>query len=282
MIGQIENAFRKLKPDVSNDEILSVQKRIVKKMAAITEKQSPFYGQKLYQSIAEELGMPDPYYDLKKEYNQIALNMIPKLKKRLEKMDDPLLGAILISLIGNSIDFGVSLGINLEQELADLNISCLGINNYADFRRDLERARTLLIVGDNAGEIVFDKLLLEVIHSQYPDKSLFFAVRGGPAINDATINDAKMVGLGDIAEIIASSASPGVILEQTSPEFRTLFHSVDLIISKGQGNFESLDDLNPAKAEIYFFLKTKCNLVANILKTQLGKLIIAKKSSIFT
>ena len=168
----------------------------------------------------------------------------------------------------------------MEQELADLNISFLGINNYADFRRDLERARTLLIVGDNAGEIVFDKLLLEVIHSQYPDIRLFFAARGGPAINDATINDAKMVGLADIAEIVASSASPGVILEQTSPEFRSLFHSVDLIISKGQGNFESLDDLNPAKAEIYFFLKTKCNLVSNILKTQLGKLIIAKKSLI--
>ena len=136
--------------------------------------------------------------------------------------------------------------------------------------KDLKEAQTVLYLGDNAGEIVMDRLLLETIH--HPN--VYFVVRGAPIINDITIADAKQIGIDNLSTVISNGDdAPGTILENVSPEFRDLYNNADLIISKGQGNYESLSGCNK---NIYFILMAKCNHVAHHIGVQVGDFLIFK------
>ena len=280
MVTQIEKAIVLLRPEVPNDEIVSIQKHIMAKMALITEDQTPYYGQLLYRSIAEELGDPDPYAALKVKYNELALELVPKLEDILKNAENPLLTALTIAILGNCVDFGTPHQINLEEEVKNFSSDNLRVNHYEDFKIDFQKARKVLIIGDNTGEIVLDKVMLEFFLQNYPEKEFIYAVRGGPAINDATIKDAEMLGITKLLKVVEGSKCPGVILDETTPEFKEAFNSADMIISKGQGNFESLDNIPAPKAEVYFLLKAKCNLVAGMFGIPLGSLVLYHRKSI--
>jgi uncharacterized protein with ATP-grasp and redox domains len=145
--------------------------------------------------------------------------------------------------------------------------------HIAEFAQAVEEAEDILYLTDNAGEVVFDRLLLE----QLPRKKVTVAVRGKPVINDATMEDAEYVGLAEVARIIDNgSDAPGTILSDCSDTFRRRFERADLIISKGQGNYETLAD---CPRPIYFLLQVKCPIIARDLNCQVGTAILRRTSS---
>lgn len=280
LISQIERSFRLLRPDAPNEEIIDVQKIAMINLAKISQKSMPYYGQSIYRTLNNHFNLQDPYHELKTYYNQKASQLVPKLQKIIESNTDSLLYAVLVSILGNTIDFGTPHTINLEQELENCSIENLAINNYPDFEKSLTSSHTILIIGDNCGECIFDKVFIEYITHHFPSKKIFYAVRGGPVINDCTKDDLRGFDFEANCTIITTSASPGVIFKQSSEEFQEIFNTADLVISKGQGNFEALDDRYPEKGDMYFLLKAKCNFIANYLQVPLGSFILLKQDNL--
>ena len=230
----------------------------------------------LYQMIARRLGRPDPFADFKREHTERALKLYPRLRERVTAAADPLSLALRLAAAGNVIDFGVASEFDLEAEIDRVvDHGAFGRWQEKELREELEKSSWLLYLGDNAGETVFDRIFIEILTEQTGIKTRF-AVRGGPIINDATLADARAAGLDSCAEIISSGCpAPGTVLELCTPEFRELFASAPLIISKGQGNYETLSE-NPAP--IFFLLKAKCPVVAEHLKANLGELLLVRNN----
>jgi uncharacterized protein with ATP-grasp and redox domains len=223
----------------------------------------------VYGTIAQRLGVTDPYREKKLECNRMALELYPRLKEMVRRAPDPLFMAVKVAIVGNIIDFGVGRTFKLETGEA-LEKLDLVVSHYARFRQDLERARRILYIGDNAGEVVFDRVLIE----EMGEKEVIFAVRSVPIINDATLEDAKEAGIDQAARVIESGSwVPGTLLGESTPEFKDLFFNADMVISKGQGNFETLDD---APRAIYFLLRAKCDVVAQLLGVEVGSTLLIK------
>ena len=280
MMNQVKNAFSLLQSSTDNDKIVDVQKKIMGKFSELDTRSAPIHGKVLYDEIAKEMGVKDPYYALKKKYNTMAMELVPKLMGEITNSEQPLLTAFSIAIMGNVIDFGAPHDIDLHKEVEQFSLEHLKINDFDKLQGDLESAKKVFIVGDNCGEIVFDKIMIEHLIKSFPKIEFTYAVRGGPAINDSTLEDAKFVGLTDIngLKIVEGSASPGVIMELTSPEYQKVFQEADVILSKGQGNFESLDNVPIKKgANLYFLLKAKCDVVAKAIGVPLLGLVLKQR-----
>jgi len=274
---QLENAFRLLKINASNAEIICAQKEAMIALASINNDRPPYYGRALYHVIGKNLRLKDPYAQLKEKYNQMALDLYSQIENVVQNASDPLLTVMSLAIIGNTIDFATNHGIDVIGELNNFSVSKLIINHYAEFLKDIIKANKILILGDNAGEIVFDKLMIQVFKHQFPTKEFVYAVRGGPIINDATIQDAHFVKIHEVCQVIEGIDAPGVILEESSLLYQERFHSADLIISKGQGNFESVEDISTPNVPIYFLLKAKCDLIANTFNVPKGSLLFYRR-----
>jgi uncharacterized protein with ATP-grasp and redox domains len=184
----------------------------------------------------------------------------------------------LASALGNTIDFASQHNIDIISDLKDFSIENLVINDYYEFKKSLENSDHLLIIGDNAGEIVLDKILIIYLKKFYPELEIVYSVRSEPIINDATIEDAKFINLTDLVNVIESNNAPGIILSEATNEFRKQFLKENgVILSKGQGNFESLYGMDIAKKDVYYLLKAKCNLIERIFGVKIGDLILKKK-----
>jgi uncharacterized protein with ATP-grasp and redox domains len=212
----------------------------------------------VYQKIREITGVADPYKEIKQNSIHEALALYPKLVEYMNDSDSKLLTAIRIAITGNIIDFGMDKQYVLAEELNKTMKQDFAIFDYKEFVNELEQAKSVLYIGDNAGESVFDKILIEALC-----KPVTYVVRGIPIINDVTIEDAIESGISEIAEIVSSgSPAPGTILELCNAEFRHRFNEADMVISKGQGNYEGLSDVNRS---VFFLLKAKCKIIANDL-----------------
>ena len=233
---------------------------------------------KVTDEIIEMMDEPsnfDPYKTIKTHSNDIALAYYRKFKTKIKASDAPLQTAIKIAAAGNIIDFGAKsqIDLDIEKELGSIDRRGFGIYDYDAFYKRLSAARTLLYICDNSGEIVLDKILVEEIKEAFPSLDIICAMREKPIINDALLDDAHYVGLDRVATVISSgSVYPGTILEETSCAFRKLFDKSDLIISKGQGNFETLLDQGCEK--MFFILRIKCELMARLCNTRQGNLVL--------
>jgi hypothetical protein len=226
----------------------------------------PETGEFIYRRIREITGVTDPYKDLKRAGIAEVLSVYPRLVKMVRESDDPLLTSIRLATIGNVLDFGISSRYNLMEEVGKISQMRYAIFHYAAFREQLDRATSVLYIGDNAGESVFDRLLIGEL-----GKPVTYVVRESPVINDATMEDALESGLQDVAEIISSgSTAPGTILGLCNREFLARFAEADLVISKGQGNYEGLSG---AGRTIFFLLRAKCPVIAHNLEVQLNDFI---------
>lgn len=218
---------------------------------------------KIHTIIRSETGSKDCYRTLKDECNDRTLQLLPSLKRLLNRSADRLSAAARIAIAGNIIDYGsTGEGFSIEKTLAECQASSLGIDDFEHLRADLATARRIVYVGDNAGEIAFDRLFIEEIRkfSNSGNPEIVFIVRGRPILNDATLEDARTVGLPDVARVISSgSDGPGCELARATTEVKRYFETADLIISKGQGNYEAL---SRAPHHIYFLLKIKCDVIA--------------------
>ena len=236
----------------------------------------PAMAQKIHRFIRELTGVQDPYMQVKNRFNKFALKMYPDMKERIETSDDPLETAVRLAIAGNIIDLGVKSGLaesEVERTITRSLTESLDMDTLEEFRNATAQAKDILYLGDNAGEIVFDRLLIE----QLPCKNITFVVKAGPIINDATMQDAEMTGLTDMVSVIDNgSDAPGTILQSCSQEFRRRFNEADLVIAKGQGNYETLSD---ADKNMFFVLKAKCPVIAQHLGCEIGCLVLTKNNA---
>jgi hypothetical protein len=242
------------------------------------ELSSPEVIEQVMVKIIKALGTSDPFYDLKLQQNRIGEALYPNLKKLVREADDPLQAAVKIAIMGNAIDLMVSdRSLDVENTLNKELQRPLPENLFAAFKKKLEQTRSLVYLGDNAGEIVFDKLLLETIREAYHPE-VIFVVRSAPALNDVTEKEAEMVGLGQVAAIMPNGLEapvPGTILSRCSPELRDAIKGADLVISKGGGNFDTLEGEKDLRADISFMLLSKCIPYCHYFHTQMYQPILA-------
>ncbi|MEM2026313.1 MAG: ARMT1-like domain-containing protein [Candidatus Bathyarchaeia archaeon] len=236
------------------------------------------YAFRLVQNIT---GNRDPFANLKRESNKIAMRLIPLLEGRIEgkPLQDAFKLAVMGAICGNSIDFeveGYQVSIErLEKPLLECLGSGLAIDDTCKLMDALSKSKSILYLLDNAGEIAFDKVLIKLITKVYPVK-VYAAVKSGPIMNDATLNDALEVGLNEDAEVITTgSSSIGLNLEECSKEFMRYLREADVIIAKGQGYYESLTEIeNILLKPIAYMLRAKCLVVAKSLKVSQGANVV--------
>ncbi len=231
------------------------------------ESSPPETARLIYQKIKEITDNPDPYKKIKDQSTSMALALYPSLKKEVEGSNEGLLTAIRIAIAGNVIDFGINKNFHIEKEIDEALKRDFAVCDYNEFKDYLLNAEEVLYIADNAGECVFDRVLIEEMAMP-----VTYVVRGTPIINDATYEDAVQAGLSNIATIISSgSDAPGTILETCSKEFKAIFKDSKFIISKGQGNYETLsNDTQP----IFFLLKVKCGVLARDIGVHEGDMIL--------
>ena len=287
LINQIYKAFILLRPSISKEIIIDCQKSMMEYLTqdGILSKPGPLIGKKVYDLIAEVLGDPDPYKDLKDQYNRLALEFYDEAKEIIASAEDPLFEAIAVSTIGNTIDFGSHHDMDLIKDLKNFKPENFKINDITFLRKSMEKANKnkgqILILGDNAGEIVFDKILIETLNYLYVNVRIIYSVRAGPIINDATMEDAKFIGLTEIVKVIKAPATPGIELSIANDEFKEYFSEDGVLISKGQGNFESIYGMEIPHKDVYYLLKAKCSLMERIFDVKIGDLIFKKKTQDF-
>ena len=221
----------------------------------------------VYQKLREITGVVDPYKNIKKNSINEALALYPTLVKLMDQSDNKLLTAIRIAITGNIIDFGMDKQYVLAEELNKTMGQDFAIFDFEAFVNEFEQAKSIIYIGDNAGESVFDKILIEAL-----GKPVIYVVRGIPIINDVTMEDAIDSGIDKVAEIVSSgSPAPGTILELCADDFVHCFNEADMIISKGQGNYEGLSDVSRS---VFFLLKAKCKIIANDLGVNENDIIL--------
>jgi uncharacterized protein with ATP-grasp and redox domains len=225
----------------------------------------------IHKKIRQMLGT-DPFKKIKSEYNQVALRLYPSLKAIVEKSSDPLWTCTRLAIAGNVIDFGIFTSVDIDGAIRKALNCQLAIDDYNNFRNVISMADKILYLTDNAGEIVFDRLLIEALISL--EKKVKAVVKGSPVINDSTMEDAKESGLTGMCEVIDNgSEAVGTILEWTSPAFQRTFKDAQLVISKGQGNFETLLGI---EKKIFFLFQSKCDVVSKELGLSTGSMLLKK------
>ena len=250
-----------------------ILRRLLDFLSKVDYDQSPpVLGKKLQHLLREFTQDPDPYKKLKQKYNEIVSTLYPDLKRAVEVSSDPFDTAMRLAIIGNVIDFGSQYQFDLLETIERALDAELAVDDSGDLRKALREAETVLYIGDNAGEIVLDKLFLETIGHAH----VCYAVRGGAVINDATLEDAFSVGIEKYAKVITTGDdAPGVVWETSSVEFKSAFENSDVIISKGQGNYEGLNNI---KRDIYFLLVVKCDLIAKRIGVKEESLIAMRST----
>ena len=233
----------------------------------------PQIGHFIHKTVKELAHCSDPYKEIKTKHNRLTLKKYPELKGIIECSQEPLLTAVKLAIVGNIMDSAAKGYFDLEKTQEETLKADLTINHYREFVQSLDKASTILYLGDNAGEIVFDKILIEEIDKRDQGQEVYYAVRGGPIINDVTLNDAQEVSMSEVARVISNGSDvPGTILNLCSKNFLEIYGKADIIIAKGQGNYESLSDEEDDR--IYFLLQVKCPVIARHIGVKVGSAVL--------
>jgi uncharacterized protein with ATP-grasp and redox domains len=238
----------------------------------------PIFGQGFHRRLRQTTDVRDPYRSAKIRFNKMALAMLMDLAGAVQCARDPFAKAVQLAIAGNVIDMGVNGNITEAEvrQSVDQALSEAVLGNIEELREEVVRAKSILYLADNAGEIVFDRLLLE----RLPLDRTTLVVRGSPVINDATLADAQAAGLDKIVEVLDNGSDvPGTVLDDCSRDFHHRFAQADLIIAKGQGNFETLNDED---ANVFFLFKVKCPVVSTDVGLPVGThaIIRTRKASV--
>ncbi|MGD8257148.1 MAG: ARMT1-like domain-containing protein [Desulfobacterales bacterium] len=232
----------------------------------------PEIAQQVYQVVYEITGNRDPYHEAKSRANESAMSCYSRMKDTVDYSNDPLQTACKLAIAGNAIDLGARAEFDSIDSIVEDSVGYqLDQEHYRQFKESIGQSYLILYIADNAGEIVFDRILIEQL-IQIKKLKIVFVVREKPIINDATSDDALQVGLNKVARIISNgSDAPATILSQCSPKMRGYYQAADLIISKGQGNYESLSDRSE---NIFFLFKVKCPVIARYSGFDLDSLVL--------
>lgn len=264
----VEKLIRKFKPepDIAEDFVFSINQLL----NDFRDETNPYLATAIHRIARKKLHKTDLFEKEKREANELLLGLYQVWKDIIEKSDNPFYTAAKLAVVGNIIDYGAhTVERDIVSQIHTLSEKELAIDKTEELSEKIKAAKSILYLGDNNGEIVFDKLFLETIN--HPNVT--FVVRGKPVINDVTIDDAKHVGIDSLCRVISNGFdAPSTLLEYCSDEFIEEFEKTDLIISKGQGNFEGLMDEN--RENLFFMLMAKCNPMAELLGVKKGDLVV--------
>lgn len=232
----------------------------------------PEIGYLVHKIVRTVLGDNDPYAEVKEGATRLALDLYPRMRSLVAAATDPLDVAVRLAIAGNIIDAGPRADYDLEAAIGRVPDRPLSIDHGTAFRVATHEASSILFLADNAGETVFDRLLIETL-----GRPVVYAVKGAPVLNDATREDACAAGLDDIAEIIDNGGDfPGTILARCSKEFRCAFDSAPLVIAKGQANYETLSQEG---TRLFFLLQVKCPVIGRDVGAPTGGLVLKQGSA---
>ena len=259
-VNKQEEKIRKF-PDM--DKKTEYMKKVMSILSSAEEQDcSPSLSVEIKKLYSEFWNCPaEDYTEIKKEFNQLMLNVEASVEEKIRTSADPLETALLYARIGNYIDFAALENVSQETMLKLLeneNQEPLSQTEYANFQTDLSTAKTLVYLTDNCGEIVLDKLAVKILKEKYPQLNITVIVRGYPVVNDATMEDAEEIGLTDIIKVTGNGSNVGgTWFPGLSNEARTLLEQADVILAKGQGNFETMNDCG---LNVYYLFLCKCDL----------------------
>ncbi|RXJ81133.1 DUF89 domain-containing protein [Arcobacter sp. F2176] len=274
IVGQINKATKLLNLDESLAKEINTE--VEKKALNFDFKKSPpFVAKEVYEYLGFKTNLKDPLETLKQESIKKATTYLPLIEDKISSSEDKLFTAIKAAVAGNVIDFATTKEFSLDDEINSIFQTNFSINDYEIFKEKLEETGSLIILADNAGENVFDKVLVKIIVSLYPNIKIHYATRGKAIINDITTKEALQSGIDKYCQVISSGVdTPGLDKSRASKEFMELFDKTPLILSKGMGNFECLESYKDNK--IFFLFKVKCNVVANTISRNLGEIILKR------
>jgi hypothetical protein len=234
----------------------------------------PHMGQRIHRIVRRESGHDDPYDNEKARLNRLGAGLYDRLKKKAPRAPDPRDFALRLAVAGNVLDYGppdndqARVPEKVERSAFSKH---LAIDHRKAFWRAVDEAGRILYLADNAGEVFFDRLLVDYL----PQNKVTVVVRGGPAINDVTRKDLDGTGFDEVVEVIDNgSDAPGTILEDCSTAFLERYHAADLVISKGQGNYETLSQVDQ---HIFFLLQVKCPVLARDIDCQVGDPVVMER-----
>lgn len=220
-----------------------------------------------WEIITRHLQNPNPYFEIKNHYNTEVLKMSNWIETLITNSEQPFYTALKIAIVGNLIDFSASHTFDLqllESQIKQAEQMTLAVDDSHKLYDKLRNAQSLLYLGDNCGEICLDKLLMRVIRIEFPHLKLYYGVRGKTIINDVTIEDATNVGMDEVATVIDNGdGSLGTVMSRVSDTFKEIFYQSDVVIAKGQGNFESLSEID--RSHVFHLFMAKCEPVATVL-----------------
>ncbi|MBN1302130.1 MAG: DUF89 family protein [Melioribacteraceae bacterium] len=241
----------------NKDLQLSILKKVCREVEKVGDEcTAPQFSRTLQEIVEESLGIFNPYKEIKEKNLAAAKNYIPFLQSPLNNINDKIEIAVRIAIAGNIIDIGANPGFNLEDEISRITSNNIDLLMLPKFKRDLEKAESILYIGDNYEEALFDKFLLNELRP----KKVVFAVRSKPILNDITLEDAYRLEIDKICDVMESGSKiAGTDLNACTDEFMKVYKNADMVIAKGQGNYETLIN---AERPIYFLFKVKCDAIA--------------------
>ena len=236
------------------------------------KKSPPEVASYVYEEMAVLAGMDDLYAELKSHATQKAQSFVPQLQEVLQETEEKLLTAIKIAVAGNVIDLAAEVSFDLHEEMEKIFETDFAVDDLELLAQALQNAETLLYIGDNVGEHIFDHLCIQTLQELYPKLEIYYMVRGNPIINDVTMLEAREAGFERLCHLVDSGVNtPGFSYEAANIESQRLFDNADLVITKGMGNYECLSP--SPRTNLCYLLKVKCNVVANSLGQQVGDII---------
>ena len=230
---------------------------------------SPEVTRDIFYSLKEVSEIEDPYFKEKNKSNREMLDRYFEFQEQVQNSNDKFDTALRLAIAGNIIDFGPTDKFDVSGTIKRVLNSDFAIDHSQQLKVEVEKANTILYLGDNCGEVVLDKLFLETIN--HPN--VYFAVRNSPILNDVTEKEALQVGIDKVAKIVSNGDdAPSTLLHRVSSSFLEIYKSADLIISKGMGNFEGLMDETDDR--LFFLLMIKCPVIGEIIGAENGAFIV--------
>jgi uncharacterized protein with ATP-grasp and redox domains len=233
------------------------------------------YASILYPEISKIVGKDDIYEEKKIESTKRAFDLTKLVLEKINSAENKVDAALRAAVLGNVIDFATEVMFDIEKEIDTIFEADFAIDDKKLFKEKLKNSKTLMVIGDNVGEHVFDKIMMEKFFDFNPKINIFYVTRGKPIINDVTVYDAKAIDIDEIAQIVDSGVdAPGFVFDRANEETKKLFNEVDLILAKGMGNFECMESLKDER--VFFLFKVKCSVVADEIGKKIGDLICMK------
>jgi uncharacterized protein with ATP-grasp and redox domains len=264
---------------MEDKEISRTINSVIGIISQLSLQETPCYNSTVVlRKIYDMIGIFDPYKEAKIKWNDYALNQYKAFSRFVEESGDRLHKAFKIAVAGNIIDMGITPDFDVDLAISEITSKEFDHDDYNDLKLMLKDSKNVMVIGDNSGEIVFDMVLVEEFKRL--GSNVVYSVKGGPILNDSTIEDAKQVGLTSICEVVDTGNDLlGVVFDKSSPKFIEAFEKADIIIAKGQANFESLDGCKRAGEKTFFVLRAKCPLVAKCLGVNFGDIVLKRNRS---